>query len=105
MSEPGGSIPGPETPSAPAGAEGDGAGQKGARSLIWKWISIVGGVMLLLIGIAGLALPGIQGVLTILAALALLSPHSRRARWLLRWIKDRFHRVRGLAGHAEDEDP
>jgi len=46
---------------------------------------IVVAVLLLLVGIAGLVLPGIQGIVTILAGLALLSLVSRSTHRLLRW--------------------
>jgi hypothetical protein len=46
---------------------------------------IVVAVLLLLVGIAGLVLPGIQGIVTILAGLALLSLVSRNTHRALRW--------------------
>jgi len=46
---------------------------------------IVVAVLLLLVGIAGLVLPGIQGIVTILAGLALLSLVSRSTHRVLRW--------------------
>lgn len=46
---------------------------------------IVVGVLLLVVGIAGLVLPGIQGIVTILAGLALLSLVSRQTHGFLRW--------------------
>ena len=69
----------------------------GARrpvSLVWKTISIVLGSLLLLVGLVGLVVPGIQGILTILAGLALLSPHSRWARQIMKWIKGLLTRGR-----------
>lgn len=50
----------------------------------WRVFFIASGWLLVLLGIAGLALPGIQGVLTILAGAALLSAASETAFWLLR---------------------
>jgi uncharacterized membrane protein YbaN (DUF454 family) len=61
----------------------------------------IGGVLLVLVGIAGLVLPGIQGVVTILAGLAVLSLVSRRVhgwtyRALGRWptMRRRVERFR-----------
>ena len=50
----------------------------------WRISFIVAGWVLVLLGVAGLALPGIQGVVTILAGAALLSAASETAYWLLR---------------------
>jgi hypothetical protein len=46
---------------------------------------IVIGVVLVVVGIAGLVLPGLQGIVTILAGLALLSLVSRQTHGFLRW--------------------
>jgi hypothetical protein len=45
---------------------------------------------MILIGVAGLALPGIQGVLTIGFGAALLSVSSETAYWVLRWAFGRW---------------
>ena len=68
---------------------------------VWRMARITFGVILLIIGIAGLVLPIVQGWLTILAALAILSKdlpwaayvwdhwlrplQARVQRWLPRW--------------------
>jgi hypothetical protein len=53
---------------------------------VWLRVGlIVVGILLLVVGVAGLFLPGLQGVITILAAVALLSLVSQRADRLLRW--------------------
>ncbi len=73
------------------------------RPPLWVRVALVLlGWTLILIGIAGLVLPGLQGVLTILAGLALLSVASNRVhRWLQRLLQrwpglrrrlDRFRR-------------
>jgi len=61
-----------------------------ARKL-FDWIA---GLTLLLLGIAGLVLPGLQGILLILAGLAILSSHSPLARRLLAALKERARRLR-----------
>jgi hypothetical protein len=58
----------------------------------WRIFFIAAGWVLVLIGIAGLALPGIQGVLTIAFGGALLSVASETAYWLLRWAFQRWPR-------------
>jgi uncharacterized membrane protein YbaN (DUF454 family) len=50
---------------------------------------LAAGWVLFVVGIAGLILPGIQGVLTLLVAAALLSAGSATAH---RWIRSRFRR-------------
>ncbi|HEX4825011.1 MAG TPA: PGPGW domain-containing protein [Candidatus Polarisedimenticolaceae bacterium] len=45
------------------------------------------GLGLIALGIVGLVLPGLQGILLILAGLAVLSSHSPRARRLLDMLK------------------
>lgn len=61
-----------------------------ARKL-FDWIA---GVSLLVLGIVGLVLPGLQGILLILAGLAILSSHSAFARRLLESLKAHVRRVR-----------
>jgi len=51
---------------------------------------IVVGVLLLLVGVAGLFLPGIQGIVTILVGVAVLSLVSQRAYRFLRWSLSRW---------------
>ena len=58
----------------------------------WRVFFLVSGWLLVLLGVAGLALPGIQGVLTILAGAALLSAASETAYWLLRGAFRRWPR-------------
>ena len=63
---------------------------------LWTRIALlVGGWVLLLIGIAGLFLPGIQGLLAIALALALLSAGSNRVHALLRRLLHRWPRLWG----------
>ena len=50
----------------------------------WRVFFLVAGWLMILVGVAGLALPGIQGVFTILLGAALLSVASETAYWLLR---------------------
>jgi uncharacterized membrane protein YbaN (DUF454 family) len=58
---------------------------------IFDWIA---GVSLIALGIVGLFLPVLQGVLFILAGLAILSSHSPLARRVLEALKARLRRVR-----------
>jgi uncharacterized protein YqgC (DUF456 family) len=58
---------------------------------IFDWIV---GVSLLVLGIAGLVLPGLQGILLILAGLAILSSHSALARRVQDTLKARLRQVR-----------
>jgi len=59
-------------------------------SLAWKIITISFGVSLVLLGILGLFLPVLQGWLMIFGGLAVLSPHSRKARWVLKTLKEKL---------------
>ena len=59
------------------------SGQNPSLSLGWRIFFLISGWILLLIGIAGLALPGIQGILTILLGLALLGLVSNLVHGLL----------------------
>jgi drug/metabolite transporter (DMT)-like permease len=52
------------------------------------------GISLLLLGVAGLVLPGLQGILLILAGLAVLSSHSPLARRIQDALKSRLQKVR-----------
>jgi hypothetical protein len=56
----------------------------------WRIFFIAAGWAMIVIGIAGLALPGIQGLLTIAAGFALLSVASETAYWVLRWAFGRW---------------
>jgi hypothetical protein len=53
-------------------------------SLGWRVFLLVAGWGLIAVGVAGLALPGIQGVLTTAFGAALLSMASETAYWVLR---------------------
>lgn len=54
---------------------------------------IVCAVLLLIVGVAGLVLPGIQGIVTIVAGIALLSLVSSHADRFLRWSLGRWPKV------------
>jgi uncharacterized protein YqgC (DUF456 family) len=58
---------------------------------MFDWIA---GVSLLVLGVVGLVLPGLQGILLILAGLAILSSHSPLARRVQEWLKAHVRRVR-----------
>lgn len=74
-----------DTASVRGEAEDAPARQRGG--IVWKVISIGSGSVLVLAGIVALPLPG-PGTLVILAGLALLSQHSRWARWVLNKVKE-----------------
>jgi uncharacterized membrane protein YbaN (DUF454 family) len=57
--------------------------ERSSARTIFDWVA---GIFLILLGIVGLFLPVLQGVLFILAGLALLSSHSERARRLRDWL-------------------
>jgi uncharacterized membrane protein YbaN (DUF454 family) len=65
---------------------------------IFDWVA---GVTLLLLGIAGLFLPVLQGIVFILAGLAILSSHSALARRALEALKSRIQRVRDRLSSRE----
>jgi uncharacterized membrane protein YbaN (DUF454 family) len=52
------------------------------------------GIVLIAIGIVGLVLPGIQGILMIVAGLAVLSRHSPLARRINERLKELARRAR-----------
>ena len=52
------------------------------------------GLSLLFLGVIGLVLPGLQGILMILAGLAILSSHSTYARRLQEALKARARQLR-----------
>lgn len=80
------------------------------RGPVKRTLLATAGVLLLLVGTAGLVLPGIQGVLTLVAGTALLatvSPTVRHAvrslfhRWPRGWrrylrVERRLHRILGV---------
>jgi len=69
-----------------------------ARKL-FDWIA---GLSLIALGIVGLFLPVLQGVLFILAGLAILSSHSPLALRILDALKARLRRVRDRVMKRED---
>jgi len=86
---PAGDRPPPAPPTPPPAPAADPTGEK---PLPWgvRVVLFVLGWTLILVGIAGLVLPGIQGTATILAGLAILSLASQTAyhrlhRLLRRW--------------------
>lgn len=92
----------PEAPppeeAAPAGAR-DASRQRGPRrfrALPWKTRAVLAtvGVLLLLLGVAGLFLPFLQGILFLLLAAAVLSLASERVYgWLHALVGDRWPRA------------
>jgi uncharacterized membrane protein YbaN (DUF454 family) len=58
---------------------------------IFDWTA---GLSLIALGIVGLVLPGLQGILLIIAGLAVLSSHSPRARRLHEKLKAWARRAR-----------
>lgn len=71
----------------------EGAPHRRRGGLVWKIIGISSGSLLILVGLIMLITPG-PGWLAIFAGLALLSPHSRWARAILRKLKDTIRRGR-----------
>lgn len=69
------------------GTGGNSTGGDGDSQFLRRVLRNGFGVLLLLLGIVGLVLPFLQGVLMIVAGLALIDvPQKRRAHeWLLRW--------------------
>jgi uncharacterized membrane protein YbaN (DUF454 family) len=63
---------------------------------------IVGGVAFILLGIAGLFLPFLQGILFLVIGLSLLSTESERARRLLEKLKAWVRRNRRRQGAKDD---
>lgn len=61
--------------------------------LAWRVFFVISGWILFLIGVAGLALPGIQGILTILLGLALIGLASHTAHSILERLLSRFPAV------------
>lgn len=57
-----------------------------------RWVKVGVGWFLLVVGIAGLFLPVIQGLLCIASGLTLLSTEYRWANVCLEWIKRRIRR-------------
>lgn len=79
----------------PPAREGDPDGADDVMAVVslpfWPRVGlIVVGTLLLIVGVAGLFLPGIQGILTILVGIALLSLVSESAYRFLRWSLGRW---------------
>lgn len=81
------------SPAAPPDSRADEGAPRPALSLGVRLLLLGAGWLLLLIGIAGLALPGIQGVLTIVLSIALLSVASQRVHRLARRLFGRWPRL------------
>jgi Putative transmembrane protein (PGPGW) len=56
-----------------------------------RWLKVGAGWCLLVVGVAGLFLPVIQGLLCIASGLTLLSTEYRWANVCLEWIKRKIH--------------
>ena len=56
-----------------------------SRGLVKKILIHIGGIGLILLGIAGLFLPFLQGILLIVAGIGLLSMDNERVK---KWLKD-----------------
>lgn len=60
------------------------------------------GIVLIVIGVVGLVLPGIQGILMIVAGLAVLSSHSPLARRVNERLKELARRARDRVAGRDD---
>jgi uncharacterized protein len=69
------------------------------RQRIWRAGKIGAGLLLLVLGVAGLFLPFLQGILFLVMGLTLLSTESRHAKALLTYLQRRTGR------HGPDERP
>ena len=58
-----------------------------------RWLRLVLGWALILIGVLGLVLPGIQGILTIAAGAALVGRQSRPLRWVMAVMRIATRRI------------
>ena len=65
-----------------------------SRSILFKWLRICGGFLLLAVGIF-LSIPAVPGpgFAVILAALVILSPHFAWARKILEWAKAKYRKL------------
>ena len=90
----------PRQAQAPPGAALDGRRRRPRVELSrpTRAFLFVAGWLLVVVGIAGLVLPGIQGVITIVAGLAVLSVVSRTAHG---WIRRGLSRWPGLRKRVE----
>ena len=85
---------------------------------VWRFVKILLGIVLLVLGVVGLFLPVLQGVLFLLLALAILSSESARVRRFRDALKRRypgpwekaeafkerfFQRFRGKRGERDDD--
>jgi hypothetical protein len=83
-----------QLPPPPPAALPFAAAPEHVRFPMWLRVGlIVCALLLLVVGVAGLVLPGIQGIVTIVAGVALLSLVSSNADRFLRWSLGRWPRV------------
>ena len=66
---------------------GDAKRPRAVTRTVKRAARIVGGVCCLVLGVAGLFLPFLQGILLLVLGLSLLSPESERVRRLLEWVR------------------
>lgn len=92
--EPPTTEPSPSKTSSPAAPQRKGARARRKVELSWGMRLLLLGLgwLLLIVGIAGLILPGLQGILTLLAAAAVLSLVSEIAYDVMRWAFQRWPR-------------
>ena len=67
-------------------------------SPVRRVVEWVAGLSLIVVGLVGLVLPGLQGILMILAGLAILSSHSPLARRIYEGVKRRAKAARDRWG-------
>jgi hypothetical protein len=74
------------------------------RRGVKRWLTVGAGWCLLVVGVAGLFLPVIQGLLCIASGLTLLSTEYRWAGVCLAWIKRkiRLHKKEGCTQHQSE---
>jgi uncharacterized protein YqgC (DUF456 family) len=71
------------------------------KRVLKKTVILVVGWAFILLGIAGLVLPILQGILFILIGLVILSYESAWARWAVRTVRRRFPRLAESVDNAK----
>jgi len=92
-----------DAPHVPASTGQAGGGQAGGGRPLWvRWLKLAAGYAFLVLGVAGLVLPFLQGILFLLIGLSILATEQAWAHRLVGRVRARYPGLSARADQAKE---